>query len=333
MTEFLRWGILGASSFAAKHMAPAIHAAQGNQLVALATSSEAKAAPFEAFCPGLDVFLDYDAMLEWDAIDAVYIPLPNTMHVEWTKKALRAGKHVLTEKPIAMQASEIDELIALRDETGLMAAEAYMIVHHPQWQRVRALIDEGEIGRLAHVDTVFSYDNRSDTANIRNRPETGGGGIRDIGVYTYSSVRFATGAEPRELSARIRYENGVDTWAQVVGEMEGPAGSFTYSAVTSMRLASRQEVVFHGDKGTIKVTAPFNAGIFDQAELHIRAGEGPTRIERWPGVDHYRLQVENFALSVRGEGAYPCPLEFSKGTQAMIDKVFAAAVEIAELPV
>ncbi|MEJ2030411.1 MAG: gfo/Idh/MocA family oxidoreductase, partial [Maritimibacter sp.] len=137
-----------------------------------------------------------------------------------------------------------------------------------------------------------------------------------------------TGAEPRELSARIRYENVVDTWAQVVGEMEGPAGSFTYSAVTSMRLASRQEVVFHGDKGTIKVTAPFNAGIFDQAELHIRAGEGPTRIERWPGVDHYRLQVENFALSVRGEGAYPCPLEFSKGTQAMIDKVFAAAVEI-----
>ncbi len=328
MGNELRWGILGASSFAAKHMGPAIHAAHGNRLVALATSTEEKAAPFEAFCPGLDVFLDYEAMLEWDAIDAIYIPLPNTLHVEWTKKALRAGKHVLTEKPIAMEASEIDALIALRDETGLLAAEAYMIVHHPQWQRVRALIDEGEIGTLSHVDTVFSYDNRTETGNIRNRPETGGGGIRDIGVYTYSSVRFATRAEPAALSARIKYENGVDTWAQVVGEMEGPAGRFTYSAMTSMRLASRQEVVFQGDKGTIKVTAPFNAGIFDQAELHIRNHAGSTRIERWPGVNHYVLQVENFARSVREGVAYPCPLEFSKGTQAMIDKVFANAVEI-----
>ncbi len=328
MGNELRWGILGASSFAAKHMGPAIHAAHGNRLVALATSTEDKAAPFEAFCPGLDVFLDYEAMLEWDAIDAIYIPLPNTLHVEWTKKALRAGKHVLTEKPIAMEASEIDALIALRDETGLLAAEAYMIVHHPQWQRVRALIDEGEIGTLSHVDTVFSYDNRTETGNIRNRAETGGGGIRDIGVYTYSSVRFATGAEPAALSSRIKYENGVDTWAQVVGEMEGPSGRFTYSAMTSMRLASRQEVVFQGDKGTIKVTAPFNAGIFDQAELHIRNEHGSTRIERWPGVNHYELQVENFARSVREGVAYPCPLEFSKGTQAMIDKVFANAVEI-----
>jgi predicted dehydrogenase len=120
----------------------------------------------------------------------------------------------------------------------------------------------------------------------------------------------------------------VDTWAQVVGEMEGPAGRFTYSAMTSMRLAPRQEVVFHGDKGTITVTAPFNAGVFDQAELHIRTSDGRTRVERWPGVNHYVLQVENFARSVLEGAPYPCPLEFSKGTQAMIDKVFANAVEI-----
>lgn len=328
MAEFLRWGILGASHFAAEHMGPAIHAARENRLVALATSSPAKAAPFEAFAPGLDVFLDYDAMLEWDAIDAVYIPLPNTMHVEWARKALAAGKHVLVEKPVAMVASEIDTLIALRDETGLMAAEAYMIVHHPQWQRAREIIASGEIGRVAHVDTVFSYDNRQDTANIRNRPETGGGGIRDIGVYTYSSVRFATGAEPVVLSARLRRENGVDTWAQVVGEMAGPAGSFTYSAVTSMRLAPRQYVTFQGDKGNLTLSAPFNAGVFAEAELRLRRADGSERRERWPGIDHYALQVENFARSVREGVAYPCPLEFSKGTQAMIDMVFANATEI-----
>ncbi len=328
MADLLRWGILGGANFAAQHMGPAIHAAHGNRLVALATSTPAKAAPFEAFCPGLDVFLDYDAMLEWDAIDAVYIPLPNHMHVEWTKKALEAGKHVLTEKPIAMMASEIDELIALRDKTGLHAAEAYMIVHHPQWSRVREIIASGEIGTVAHVDTAFSYDNRSDTDNIRNRPETGGGGIRDIGVYTYSSVRFAMGAEPVALSARIRRENGVDTWAQVVGEMEGPGGRFTYSAMTSMRLAPRQEVVFQGDLGTITVSAPFNAGVFAEALVHVRDLAGTVRTERWPTVNHYVEQVQNFSRTVLEGAPYPCPLEFSKGTQAMIDMVFAAAEEI-----
>lgn len=328
MADFLRWGILGAADFAAKHMGPAIHAARGNRLVALATSTPAKAAPFEAFCPGLDVFLDYDAMLEWDAIDAVYIPLPNHMHVEWTKKAIAAGKHVLTEKPIAMVASEIDELIGLRDKSGLLVAEAYMIVHHPQWIRARDILASGEIGTVGHVDTVFSYDNRDDTDNIRNRPETGGGGIRDIGVYTYSSVRFAMGAEPVALSARIRRENGVDTWAQVVGEMEGPGGRFTYSAMTSMRLSPRQEVVFHGDKGTLTVSAPFNAGLFGVAAIELRDLDGTLRIERWQDVNQYVHQVENFARSVRDGVNYPCPLEFSKGTQAMIDMVFANAEEI-----
>jgi len=328
MSDALRWGILGAANFAANHMGPAIHAAHGNRLVALATSNASKAAPFEAFCPGLDVFLDYDAMLEWDAIDAVYIPLPNHLHVDWTKKAIAAGKHVLTEKPIAMVASEIDELIALRDASGLMVAEAFMIVHHPQWQRVREIITSGEIGRVAHVDTVFSYDNREDTDNIRNRPETGGGGIRDIGVYTYSSVRFATGAEPVALSARLKRENGVDTWAQVVGEMEGPAGRFTYSAMTSMRLPPRQEVVFQGDLGAITVSAPFNAGVFGEARVELRDLDGNLRVERWPTENQYVRQVENFARSIREGVAYPCPLEFSKGTQAMIDMVFANATEI-----
>lgn len=328
MSDALRWGIMGAANFAANHMGPAIHAAHGNRLVALATSHASKAAPFEAFCPGLDVFLDYDAMLEWDAIDAVYIPLPNHLHVEWTKKAIAAGKHVLTEKPIAMVASEIDELIGLRDASGLMVAEAFMIVHHPQWQRVREIIASGEIGRVAHVDTVFSYDNREDTDNIRNRPETGGGGIRDIGVYTFSSVRFATGAEPVALSARLRRENGVDTWAQVVGEMEGPGGRFTYSAMTSMRLPPRQEVVFQGDLGTITLSAPFNAGVFGEARVEVRALDGTLRVERWPTENQYVRQVENFSRSLREGAAYPCPLEFSKGTQAMIDMVFANASEI-----
>lgn len=330
--EPVRWGILGAAKFAREHMAPAIHEARGAVLAALATSDPSRAEPFAAFAPGLRIHDSYDALLADPAIDAVYIPLPNHLHVEWSLKSLAAGKHVLCEKPMTMQAAEFDALIAARDRTGLLAAEAYMIVHHPQWQRARALIAEGAIGRVAHVDAAFTYDNRADPGNIRNRPETGGGGIRDIGVYTYGSVRFATGAEPvmDSLSARLVRENGVDSWAQVTGEMAGTGGRFTYSAMTSMRLFPRQEVVFQGDRGMLRVApAPFNAGVHDQAQIELHRPGHSVTVERFPAARQYKLQVEAFCASVRTGAAYPCPLEFSRGTQAMIDRVFAVATEIA----
>ncbi|MCK8463829.1 Gfo/Idh/MocA family oxidoreductase [Aliiroseovarius sp. S1339] len=328
MGDVLNWGILGASNFALKQMGPAIHAAPNARLVALATSNAEKSIGFKAFCPDLNVHDSYEALLADADVDAVYIPLPNHLHVKWAQKAARAGKHVLVEKPIAMKAEEIDTLIALRDETGLLIAEAYMIVHHPQWLRARDLVQSGAIGQVDHVDTAFSYDNRADVNNVRNKPDMGGGGIRDIGVYTYSSVRFVTGAEPTDLSARIKTENGVDTWAQVVGEMAGPLGRFTYSAMTSMRLCPRQEVVFQGETGQIRLTAPFNAGIFGQAELELRRHDGTRTIENWPQANQYILQVENFGRTVRDGADYPCPLEFSRGTQAMIDRVFDVAVDI-----
>ena len=299
MGDVLNWGIMGASNFARNHMGPAIHSAGNARLAALATSNVEKSKEFKFLNPELKVHNSYDVLLTDPEIDAIYIPLPNTLHVEWAQKAARAGKHVLVEKPIAMKADEIDDLIALRDETGLLIAEAYMIVHHPQWIRARELVRSGAIGQIDHVDTVFSYDNREDTQNVRNDPNLGGGGIRDIGVYTYSSVRFVTGAEPAEISARIRTENGVDTWAHVVGQMEGRLGRFTYSAITSMRLSPRQEVVFQGDDGQIRLTAPFNPGVFGQAELEVRRPDGTRTIESWPRANHYILQVENFGRTVR----------------------------------
>jgi len=326
MAKPIRWGILGAANFAREQMAPAINEAEGAELVALATSDRVRALPFAAFAPGLRVHDSYDALLADPGIDAVYVPLPNHLHVEWTLKALAAGKHVLTEKPIAMKAAEIDRIIAARDATGLLAAEAYMIVHHPQWQRARALVQSGEIGTIRHVDAAFSYDNAADPGNIRNRPETGGGGIRDIGVYTYGSVRFVTGAEPDALQARVRWENGVDVWAQVTGTFAGPGMDFTYSAMTSMRLFPRQEVVFQGDKGLIRVApGPFNAGVFAEARVEIHRPGLSVTTERFPAARHYKLQVEAFCRSVTEGAPYACPLEFSRGTQVMIDRIFAVA--------
>ena len=330
MGKVTRWGILGASNFAQNHMAPAIHQAEDAELVAIATSDPSKAAGFQAFNPALRVMTDYDALLADPAIDAVYIPLPNHLHVEWTARALRAGKHVLCEKPIAMSAAQIDPLIALRDKTGLLAAEAFMIVHHPQFIRARQLVAEGAIGRIEHVDAAFSYDNRSDPGNIRNRPETGGGSIPDIGVYTFGSARFVTGGEPvpGSLQSRIRRENGVDVFAQVTGMFDGPSGRFTYASMTSMRLFPRQEVVFQGDKGLIRLTAPFNANVFDVARLELHRPGLEVTVQRWPDARQYKLQVEAFGRSVTTGAAYPWPLEEARGNQAMIDAVFAAETPI-----
>jgi predicted dehydrogenase len=284
----------------------------------LATRDTPRAAPFQEFCPGLRVHDSYDALLSNADIDAVYIPLPNSMHVEWSIKAAEAGKHVLCEKPVAMMEGEFDDLIAVRDKTGKLVAEAYMIVFHPQWQRVKSLILDGEIGRLVHVTGAFSYDNREDRDNIRNRSETGGGALRDIGVYIFGSTRFVTGQEPEHLSARIRYENGVDVFSDVQAQFPG----FTYSAYVSTRLHPHQEMVFHGEKGVIRVTTPFNAQVFGDAQVEV--ARGLTRaVERFSAARHYELQVAAFNTSARTGATYPCPLEFSRGTQSMIDKAFA----------
>ncbi|MCV6584152.1 MAG: Gfo/Idh/MocA family oxidoreductase [Marinibacterium sp.] len=317
----LRWGVLGASKFAHEYMARAIHAAEGAELVALATSDPAKAAPFTAFCPGLTVHDSYDALLGDRGVDAVYVPLPNHMHVDWTLKALAAGKHVLCEKPMAMQAAEFDRLIAARDASGLLAAEAFMIVHHPQWTYVRDALAAGRIGRLVNVTGRFAFDNRADVGNIRNRAETGGGALRDIGVYVMGATRFATGAEPLEVGGAIRWDAGIDVFAQI----EAVFADFTYAAYVSIRAHPAQEMVFHGDRGVIRLRTPFNARVFGEAVVEIE-GDGLSRSEiRFPGDDHYIRQVEAFGRSARTGDPFACPLEFSRGTQAMMDAVFDRA--------
>lgn len=316
----LRWGILGASQFACEHMGPAIHAARGARLDALATSNPQKAQPFQDFAPDLRVFEDYDALLDDPAIDAVYIPLPNHLHVPWTLKALAAGKHVLCEKPMTLKASEFDALIAARDASGLLAAEAFMIVHHPQLIRARQIIADGTLGRIRHIGATFSFFN-DNTDDIRNKPAAGGGGLPDIGIYTFGSVRFLTGQDPLAIPfAKIDYENDVDVFAQIAAEFDG----FDYSATVSMRMFPRQEIVVHGEKGVLRLSCPFNASVHDQAELHLETAQNVVTTERWPGENHYQLQIEAFGRSVTEGAPYPCPLEFSRGTQVMIDMAYAA---------
>jgi predicted dehydrogenase len=254
-------------------------------------------------------------------VDAVYIPLPNHQHVEWTAKCLEAGKHVLCEKPIALKAEEIDGLIALRDRTGLVAAEAFMVTHHPQWIRARELVREGAIGTLRQVQGAFSFFN-DDPGNIRNRADFAGGALRDIGVYPSISTRFVSGAEPVAVPyAAIEWDAGIDATARVVAEFPG----FGMDFYVSMRMAPRQVMTFHGDRGWLSLHAPYNAGLYGDPVLELRNEASTVVAERFPRSDHYRAQIDAFNDSVLDGASYACPLEFSRGNQAMIDMIYAAA--------
>ena len=323
MTQ-IRWGILGASKFAREHMGPAIHAAKEAVLAAVASRTPQSVAPFKDFAAGCRAVMGYDALIADPDIDAIYIPLPHHMHVEWTVKALNAGKHVLAEKPIAMQADDFDRLIAARDASGLLAAEAYMIVHHPQWQRARQMVADGAIGRVIHITGGFSYDNSDDPQNIRNQAATGGGGMRDIGVYVLGSARYVMGADLENISAKILWESGFDTFASMQGNM----GEATYSAYVSTRMHPHQEMVFHGSEGLLRLTAPFNANIFGEARIELHQPNLGLRVEKFPAANHYVNQVEAFGHSIRNGAAYPWTLEQARVTQEAIDTVLAIGTDL-----
>lgn len=198
-----------------------------------------------------------------------------------------------------------------------------MIVHHPQWQRARQLLADGAVGRVWRIDGAFSFNNR-DPGNIRNQAATGGGGLRDIGVYMLGGPRFATGLEPAQVRARVRWEGGVDVYAALTATF----GDADYVAFTSTRMHPRQEVAFHGESGVLRLPVPFNARVFGEARLELHRGT-ETVTERWPAVSHYELQAAAFNRSVAEGIPYPCPLEFSRGTQVAIDAAFADAARAA----
>ncbi|MCC6919493.1 MAG: Gfo/Idh/MocA family oxidoreductase, partial [Alphaproteobacteria bacterium] len=261
-------------------------------------------------------------MLASDVIDGVYIPLPTSQHVEWTAKAAEAGKHVLVEKPLALDAKDILPLIEIRDRKKVLICEAFMVIYHPQWQKVRELVQGGAIGRLRHVQGAFSYHN-VDPANMRNQVALGGGALPDIGVYPTVSTRFVTGKEPVRIQAQVeRDENfGTDIYSTVKADF----GTFDLSFYCSTQMALRQFVVFHGEKGFIEVHAPFNAGDYDhhRVELHNQTHTEAT-VYRFPATRQYRLEAEAFARAAAGESVRVFTLEESVLNQKMIDAIFRA---------
>jgi len=317
----LRWGILSTAKIAREQLMPAIGKATNGSLAAIASRDLERAQEIAATFGIPRAYGSYEDLLASPEIDAVYVPLPTAQHTDWTLKAIDAGKHVLCEKPMGMTAADIDRIIAAAKDARLVVSEAFMVTYHPQWAKVRDLIADGAIGRLVHVEASFSYHN-VDPANMRNRPELGGGALRDIGVYPLVTSRFATGKEPVRVRAKVVTDDAFGTDSFVTGMVD--FGDFEMSVYLGTRMAHRQTIIFHGTEGFIELAAPFNASLYDgdKVLLHDR-GHRLTQTFRFPGVDQYRLQVEAFGEAVNGNGEV-FPLESSRRNQAAIDALFTA---------
>ena len=317
-----RWGVLSTAKIGREHVIPAICNAENGVLAAIASRDEGKARALADRFGAPHAFGSYEALLASDTVDGVYIPLPTSQHVEWAAKAAEAGKHVLVEKPLALDAAEIEPLLEIEKRTGVLISEAFMVTYHPQWMKVRDLIAEGAIGRLRQVQGAFSYFN-TDPSNMRNIPELGGGALPDIGVYPTVTTRFATGKEPLSVSATVERDPkfGTDIYADIRAKFDG----FELAFYCSTQLALRQVMFFHGEKGLIEVHGPFNAGDYEHAHITLHnAGHDEAQIFRFPGVDQYKLEVETFARRAQGEEVPVFTLGQSIANQKFIDAVFRA---------
>jgi len=321
----LRWGILSTANIGQSWTIPGILDAK-NCVVAGIASRDGERARLVAERFGIPhCFGSYEAMLASPEIDAVYIPLPTSQHVEWTLKAADAGKHVLCEKPIALEAGEIAQLIEARDRNHVLVSEAFMVVYSPVWNKVRELIAQGAIGRLKHVQGAFTYYN-VDPTNMRNMLSLGGGALPDIGVYPTVTTRFATGREPLRVQATVERdpEFGTDTYSSVRADF----GDFELSFYLSTQLADRQCMVFHGDQGYIEVKSPFNAGGFGAEEVELTSQRHATsQVFRFPDQRQYRREAEAFARAVAGEPVEIFTLEDSVLNQKLIDAIYRAAAK------
>lgn len=322
----VKWGVLGVASIAMRKVVPAMQKGSRCEVTAIA-SRELKKAEDAAGRLGIaKAYGSYDELLRDPDVEAVYIPLPNQLHVPWTKRAAEAGKHVLCEKPIALNAEEARTLLEVRERTGVRIGEAFMVKTHPQWLRTRELLRGGGIGELRAILTVFSYFNR-DPENVRNKPECGGGAMMDIGCYPVTLSRFAFGEEPVSVSGTLEMDPDFGVDRLVSGVMEFSKGQSIF--VCGTQTAHSQRMQFLGTKGSLLVEIPFNAP--NDRPLRITMDDcrdlvgGGAKTEEIPACDQYTIQGDEFSRAIRENKEVAVPLEDAIGNMRVIDAIFRSA--------
>lgn len=313
----LRWGILGTASIARRRLVPAIGAAPSATLAAIASREAARAEEAVAAAGAGRPHGSYEALLADPGVDAVYIPLPNALHLPWTRRALDAGKHVLCEKPLGCTAAQAEEILIAAGEAGRAVMEAFMYRFHPRWEAIHAMTGEGAIGTLTAVHTHFSYMN-TDPADIRNDPGLGGGGLLDIGCYGASVARWLFSREPAAVRGRVERDPhfGTDRMASAV--LDFAPGHATFTAAT--QLPWHQHVSIHGTLGRIEVERPFNPVPESSSRLLVHQGDAVREITFAP-ADQYAVMVERFSRAVLDGTPVPTALDDAIANARVLDAV------------
>jgi predicted dehydrogenase len=317
----IRWGVLSTAAIGTMKVIPGIQRSRLGRVEAIASRDAERARRAAAELGIGKAYGSYETLLADPDIDAIYNPLPNNLHVAWTIAAVEAGKHVLCEKPIAMNAEEAAQLRAVGGRRHVM--EAFMVRFHPQWLRARELVRQGAIGELRAVQVFFCYDNR-DPGNIRNKPETGGGALLDIGCYGIVSGRFTFEAEPKRVVALIDRDPdfATDRLSSVLADF---GGGRQLSFTVSTQMADHQRVTLAGSKGRIEIAIAFNAPQMGATRILIddgsKLGGDSSREELFPPVDQYAEEADAFAAAILGQGDLPYGVEDSIRNMHILDAI------------
>ena len=318
----LNWGILSTAKIGIEKVIPAMQQGKLSKIVAIAARPQESAREAAKNLKIPKAFGSYQDLLDDTSIDAVYIPLPNHMHVPWTIKALAANKHVLCEKPIALTATEAKELLKETEKfPHLKVMEAFMYRHHPQWIQALELINGGGIGMVKTVHSFFSYYN-DDPENIRNMVDIGGGGLMDIGCYCISLARLIFDEEPQRVFGKIEYDPGFETDRICSGILDFVQGTSTFTCST--QLVPYQRVNVFGTKGRIEIEIPFNAPPDKPCKMLFQNNEIIEEIEI-EICDQYTIQGDLFSLAVLKNEKVHTPIEDAVENMKVLEAVIQSA--------
>ena len=317
----IRFGILSTANIGTAKVIPAMQQGEFTEVTAISSRGLEKA---QAAADKLNIpkaYGSYEELLADPEIDAIYNPLPNNMHVEWSIKALEAGKHVLCEKPIGLSSTEAQKLVdAAQQYPNLKVMEAFMYRHHPQWQKTKELVTSGAIGTLTTIQSYFAFFNRKEN-DIRNSVEAGGGSLMDIGCYCISLSRFLFGEEPQRVNARVERDPDFGTDKLTSGILEFSAGTSTFTCSTQTFLSQR--VTVFGSDGRIEIEIPFNAPPDRPTRLWHTTSAGTEEIT-FDICDQYTIQGDLFAQAILEDTEVPTPLIDAVQNMQVIEAVFAS---------
>ena len=312
------WGVLSTAKIGVEKVIPAMQRGKYSVINAIASQDIEKA---KRAANKLDIpkfFGSYEELLAYKEIDAIYIPLPNHLHVEWTIKSLEAGKHVLCEKPIGMDSREAEFLQKEAQKfPKLKLMEAFMYRHHPQINKAKELIDKGIIGKLRHIHSMFSYYNVN-PADIRNKPDIGGGGLLDIGCYCISISRQFFNKEPKHVFGKIEIDPDMKIDRLVSAVMDFDNGTADFCCST--QLENHQTAEIFGTKGKIKIDFPFTPSPVAPVKIIFQSGSDVKEFT-FDICNQYTLQGDVFSKSILDDSAVPVPFVDAVNNMKVIDKI------------